>query len=233
MIAKEYVDEEFGRIPIKRVPRAKYVRVRVTDKGMLSATMPSIAPIYLLKNLVSSSRESLRKAVSDVKIKHGREYAPGDIIGTSHKIELIVGAKATARRSGQRIVWTIPQDTIYTDSENQDAVRKAIRKALDEQASAYLPRRLQYLADMGGFHFSKIRFSNAKGRWGSCSSQGVISLNVALMNLPKEIIDYVLIHELAHTKQLNHSAEFWGLVVGQYPDYKNSRKLLKTYSPYL
>lgn len=233
MIAKEYVDEEFGRIPIKRVPRAKYVRVRVTDKGMLSATMPSVAPLYLLKNLVQTSRESLRKAVGDAKIKHGRVYAPGDIIGTSHKLEVTEGLKATARRAGQRIVWTIPQGTDYTDKHNQDAVRKAIRKALDEQASAYLPRRLQYLADIGGFHFSKIRFSNAKGRWGSCSSQGVISLNVALMNIPKEIIDYVLIHELSHTKQLNHSPEFWALVEGQYPDYKQARKLLKTYSPYL
>ena len=98
---------------------------------------------------------------------------------------------------------------------------------------AYLPRRLQYLADLGDFHYTKVRYGNAKGRWGSCSSQGVISLNVALMRLPKELIDYVLIHELSHTKHLNHSEAFWSLVETYYPDYKTARKELKSYSPYL
>jgi predicted metal-dependent hydrolase len=233
VISREYVDPEFGVISIKRIARAKYVRVRVSEKGTIHATMPSLAPVMLLKNLINNSRDSLRSALDDAKSHAPRVYAHGDIIGTSHRIEMTYGTRASARRSGQAIVWTVPQGTEPTDAHNQDVVRKAVRKALDEQASAYLPRRLQYLADMGGFHFSKIRYSNAKGRWGSCNSQGVISLNVALMNLPKEIIDYVLIHELSHTRHMNHSAEFWALVGTQYEDYKNARKQLKTYSPYL
>jgi predicted metal-dependent hydrolase len=233
VIAKEYVDPEFGVIAIKRIARAKYVRVRVSEKGTLHATMPSLAPVMLLKSLINNSRASLRKALADTQQHARRVYAPGDIIGTSHRIELYPGTRPGARRFGQAILWTVPNGTDYTDAHNQDMVRKAVRKALDEQAAAYLPRRLQYLADIGGFHFSKIRYSNAKGRWGSCNSQGVISLNVALMNLPKEIIDYVLIHELSHTKHMNHSAEFWALVESHYQDYKNARKQLKTYSPYL
>jgi predicted metal-dependent hydrolase len=233
VIAKEYNDEEFGTIAIKRIAKAKYVRVRVGEGGVLHATMPRLAPVLLLRNLINSSRESLRKAIADTKVRAKRVYAEGDIVGTSHKIVIEEAERRRARRKEQMIVWNMPDKSEYEDPVNQDVIRKAVRKALDEQASAYLPRRLQYLADIGGFHFSKIRYSNSKGRWGSCSSQGVISLNVALMNLPKELIDYVLIHELSHTKQMNHSPEFWQIVEAYCPEYKAARKELKAYSPYL
>jgi predicted metal-dependent hydrolase len=233
VIAKEYHDDEFGTVAIKRIARAKYVRVRVGEGGVLHATMPRFAPVLLLRNLINSSRESLRKAISETQVHAKRVYAEGDIVGTSHKIVIEEAERRRARRKEQMIVWSMPNRQEYQDSTNQDVIRKAVRKALDEQASAYLPRRLQYLADIGGFHFTKIRYSNAKGRWGSCSSQRVISLNVALMNLPKELIDYVLIHELAHTKQMNHSPEFWKIVETYCPEYKLARKELKTYSPYL
>jgi predicted metal-dependent hydrolase len=233
VIAKEYHDNEFGTIAIKRIAKAKYVRVRVGDGGVLHATMPRLAPVLLLRNLVNSSRDSLRKAVADSQVRAKRVYTEGDIVGTSHKIVIEESERRRARRKEQTIIWNMPDRTEYQDAANQDVIRKAVRKALDEQAGAYLPRRLQYLADIGGFHFMKIRFSNAKGRWGSCSSQGVISLNVALMNLPKELIDYVLIHELAHTKQMNHSSEFWHIVETFCPEYRTIRKELKTYSPYL
>lgn len=233
MNAKQYQDEEFGTIAIKRIAKAKYVRVRVGEGGVLHATMPRLAPVLLLRNLINSSRESLRQAVAETQDRAKRIYAEGDTVGTSHKIVIEESDSRRARRKDQMIVWYMPDRTQYQEAINQDVIRKAVRKALDEQANAYLPRRLQYLADLGGFHFSKIRYSNAKGRWGSCSNQGVISLNVALMNLPKELIDYVLIHELAHTKQMNHSVEFWQIVETYCPEYKTSRKELKTYSPYL
>jgi len=81
--------------------------------------------------------------------------------------------------------------------------------------------------------YSGVRFANQKGRWGSCSTAGVISLNVALMKLPEALIDYVLVHELAHTKHMNHSADFWDLVEQYYPEYRLARKELRDYSPYL
>jgi predicted metal-dependent hydrolase len=171
VIAKEYHDDEFGTVAIKRIARAKYVRVRVGEGGVLHATMPRFAPVLLLRNLINSSRESLRKAISETQVHAKRVYAEGDIVGTSHKIVIEEAERRRARRKEQMIVWSMPNRQEYQDSTNQDVIRKAVRKALDEQASAYLPRRLQYLADIGGFHFTKIRYSNAKGRWGSCSSQ--------------------------------------------------------------
>lgn len=84
-----------------------------------------------------------------------------------------------------------------------------LKNWVKQQASLYLPQRLCSLAQQFGFHFSQCQIRHAKTRWGSCSATGKISLNAALMLLPVELIDYVILHELCHTRQLNHLAKFW------------------------
>ena len=232
-MATELFDDEFGEIVIRRTPRSRSVRLRVTAKGTLAATMPPLTPLFLLKQLVDSSRPALRRALVETRANAPPLYRDGDIIGSSHRIEMERGESATARCSGQTIRWRVPLGSNPDSPAQQDVIRKAVRKALDVEAKAYLPRRLRYLADQFGFSFREIRYSNAKGRWGSCSSRGVISLNVALMRLPMEYVDYVLIHELSHTRHLNHSTAFWAEVERCFPDFKSARKQLKTYNPYL
>ena len=73
----------------------------------------------------------------------------------------------------------------------------------------YLPNRLKELADLHGLTYNKVSVRNTKTRWGSCSYHNNISLNLHLMRLPDHLIDYVLLHELAHTKVKNHSIDFW------------------------
>ncbi|HXH27008.1 MAG TPA: M48 family metallopeptidase [Candidatus Acidoferrum sp.] len=104
-------------------------------------------------------------------------------------------------------------------------------KALRKKAKEFLPSRLQQLAAKHGFSYQKSRLSSAGTRWGSCSSRGTISLNIYLMTLPSELIDYVIIHELCHTKHMNHSRSFWQLVAAYCPDYKQLRRLLKQHRP--
>lgn len=108
---------------------------------------------------------------------------------------------------------------------------EAKRMQLRKQAKVYLPKRLQQLAMEGGFIYQKVRLSSAGTRWGSCSSRGTISLNIWLMDLPRDLSDYVIIHELCHTKQMNHSPRFWKLVAVHCPHYKELRQQLKMYHP--
>ncbi len=232
-MARELVDDEFGAIRIKRIASSRHVRVRVTATGQISATMPRLAPLFVLKQLLESSREDLRQAIADNTRHAPPIYRDGDMIGSSHRIVVESAPTASTRIVQQSIIWRLPPGSDPLKSRHQDIVRRAVRRALDSEAKAYLPRRLAYLAETYGFHWRSIRYSNAKGRWGSCSSQGVISLNVALMRLPKPLIDYVLIHELSHTRHLNHSPAFWGEVGRCYPDYKAARKELKNHTPYL
>ena len=99
-----------------------------------------------------------------------------------------------------------------------------------DYAKNYLIKRFKYLADLHGFYYGKITIRNQKTRWGSCSENNNISLNIKLICLPERLIDYVILHELTHTKIKNHSAYFWSFL-SQYVD--NPKKIdssLKRYS---
>lgn len=226
------VDEEFGVIVYRRTPNARLVRLRVGEDGVVRASLPKRAPLYMVTELINSSRAEIRKIIRDQHAKRVH-YESGMSIGHSHRlfIEHAAIERPLKKISGQSILITLPIGDSLADSSSQDFISKHVKSALRREAVAYLPRRLRYLADNFGFMYERERFGHQRGRWGSCSSSGTISLNVALMNLPHDIIDYVLIHELAHTKQMNHSPEFWNIVEYCIPGYKEKRKILKTMSP--
>ena len=85
-------------------------------------------------------------------------------------------------------------------------------KELRKKAMEHLPGRLQMLAGLHGFIYGSIRISKSKSRWGSCSSKKNISLSLFLIQLPLHLIDYVILHELCHTVEMNHSHKFWELL---------------------
>lgn len=223
-------DEEFGKITIRRSSRASQVRLRLAPDGTLRASLPTYAPLFLVKRLLKTSRDELRKLMDS---HPSVNYYDGMQIGKSHHL-LIKQSRTdevSAKRSGQSIVVHIPSDIEMDHPEVAKSIRNATIAALRTEAKSYLPKRLAYIADMYGFDYSKVRFSHASGRWGSCSSNGTISLNIALMKLPFELIDYVLIHELAHTKHMNHSPSFWSLVESADPEYKKHRAAIKNEAP--
>ena len=100
-----------------------------------------------------------------------------------------------------------------------------IRKMKDE-AKRVIPDRVKYYADIMGVTFGKITIKNQKTRWGSCSSKGNLNFNCLLMLTPDKVRDYVVIHELCHLKQMNHSKMFWAEIEKVMPDYKVYRQWL-------
>lgn len=99
--------------------------------------------------------------------------------------------------------------------------------ALAEEALEVIPTRVEYFARVIGVTYGKITIRNQKTRWGSCSSKGNLNFNCLLMLAPPEVLDYVVVHELCHRKQMNHSKAFWSEVEKVLPDYKEARKWLK------
>lgn len=99
--------------------------------------------------------------------------------------------------------------------------------ALAEEALKVIPERVEYFAKVIGVTYGKITVRNQKTRWGSCSSKGNLNFNCLLMLAPPEVLDYVVVHELCHRKQMNHSKAFWLEVEKVRPDYKEARKWLK------
>lgn len=99
--------------------------------------------------------------------------------------------------------------------------------ALAEEALKVIPERVEYFAKVIGVTYGKITVRNQKTRWGSCSSKGNLNFNCLLMLVPPEVLDYVVVHELCHRKQMNHSKAFWLEVEKVLPNYKEVRKWLK------
>ena len=114
----------------------------------------------------------------------------------------------------------------YEKSGRQPLTAEDIQK-LAQQALEYIPKRVEYFSKIIGVTYGRITIRNQKTRWGSCSSKGNLNFNCLLMLTPPEVIDYVVVHELCHRKQMNHSKKFWAEVEKILPDYKESIKWLK------
>lgn len=106
------------------------------------------------------------------------------------------------------------------------AQRQALEKRYRQAAREYIPKRVSYYAQMLGVTYGTIRIAQQKTRWGSCSSSGTLSFHWKLMLAPPRVLDYVVVHELCHRKEMNHSPRFWALVEEILPDYKELRKWL-------
>lgn len=113
------------------------------------------------------------------------------------------------------------------EAESTEKLTREKVIALAEEALKVIPARVEYFAKVIGVTYGKITIRNQKTRWGSCSSKGNLNFNCLLMLAPPEVLDYVVVHELCHRKQMNHSKAFWAEVEKVLPDYKEARKWLK------
>lgn len=100
-------------------------------------------------------------------------------------------------------------------------------RALADQAMQIIPDKVRFYAEKIGVDYGRVTIRNQKTRWGSCSAKGNLNFNCLLMLTPEDVLDYVVIHELCHRKEMNHSPRFWSEVAKIMPDYKNSKIWLK------
>lgn len=96
-----------------------------------------------------------------------------------------------------------------------------------ERARSLLIKRVEFFAQEFGFEYGDIRIKNHTSRWGSCSAKGNLNFNYRIMFLPQELQDYIIVHELCHLREMNHSPKFWAHVGSIIPDYQSMKKKLK------
>jgi hypothetical protein len=127
----------------------------------------------------------------------------------------------------QKHIEQIREKSVQYEAVGAERLTKAELQELADRALKYIPERVRYFAALVGVDYGRITIRNQKTRWGSCSSRGNLNFNCLLMLMPTEVIDYVVVHELCHRKEMNHSKAFWNEVEKILPEYKNSVKWLK------
>ncbi len=214
MSVNYYKIEGVGTVKFTRRKNSKRITMRVKPDGMISVNYPWATPKKQVANFVINNTEWIRKqqkAISEKKTS----YTIGSIIelrNTAIVIQQGTKPEMAAYRSQDKYVVNIPEQ-LPADSERvQKFISKVIAEVCRAEAKQYLPSRVFELANQYKFHYKKLFVKNLKSRWGSCSSLGNINLNVHLMRLPGHLIDYIILHELAHTVEANHGVGFWALL---------------------
>ena len=205
------LDPDFGKIIIRTHRSARNVTMRVKPDG-LHLTVPPYSKTEKVLEVLQPYRERLLESFKKVAVKPiDYNYS---IQAPCFRLYIKEGTMShfAVREKEEEMFIFCPPQTDFLAEEIQKLLRAAIVRAMKKRASVCLPPLLQMWAERFGLHYKKIRITGACSRWGSCSSGGTISLSCYLMLLPPHLIDYVLLHELAHTKEMNHGPAFWELL---------------------
>lgn len=156
-----------------------------------------------------------------------REFAEGEVfpyLGESH--EIVVESRS----------YSIIRDGTLRLAEHhvdQTSVKRALETLYRRKAREVLTEHIDQFADEMGVEYNKIELRNQRTRWGSCSTTGTLSFNWRLVMAPSEVLDYVVIHELAHLREPNHTQAFWSLVSKHDPEYEEHIMWLEEHSTQL
>jgi len=214
---------------IKPSQRAKYIRIKLIHSGELSVTLPARTSQKQAHNFIKSKALWIEKHLS--KLPKDKEKT----IPSTLNLELLnelwqVRTEQLTDDNPELQVDTKNKTLYFSGNELQiDYFYILVADWLKKKSQATFINMLEATAEEFGFHFSKLSIRAQKTRWGSCSSSKNISLNCKLLFMPEKVVKYVMIHELCHTLQMNHSQKFWGLVEECDPHFKEHRKLLKNF----
>lgn len=204
-------DKEIGRLVIRTHPRARKIVFRTKSDAVYVSAPPGI------------SMKEVRQAVEELRgrlvISRRRISRPS--IGLDYKIDTDFFQLSLVSGDTNRFLANLkpgcmeivcPRETDFANEDLQHWLRKVIEESLRKNARDILPPRLDRLARQNGLSYSNVRIGSSRGRWGSCSARKSINLSCFLLLLPVHLVDYVLLHELCHTREMNHDDRFWQLL---------------------
>ena len=214
MASKRLVaDNDFGQIIIHTRRGARNITMRVKPDG-LHLTVPPRSLLKKVLEVLQPYRKQLLEQFEQIAPK------PVDLSFRIHAdcFHLSLASSKlkhfTIRREEEEMIIYCPENVDFKREDVQKLVRSAILRAMKKAAETYLPPLLSMWAERFGLTYRKVRITGARSRWGSCSAARTINLSCYLMLLPAKLMDYVILHELAHTKEMNHGPRFWELLDG-------------------
>lgn len=231
MPSKQFMLDDDLPISVYKRRSSRNLRLTISAAGEVRVSIPAWAPYSAGVAFAKSRRDWILS-----QRKPAGLLADGQPIGKAHHLRFT--SKASAVKPSSRVVSgavlvSYPSGLAIEDRDVQKAAENGSIRALRGQAEKLLPQRLASLAATHGFTYSDVSVKRLKSRWGSCDHDKNIVLNLFLMQLPWEYIDYVLLHELMHTRIMRHGPDFWAAMTEIQPDSRELRKRLHSYSPVL
>lgn len=219
--------EDIGKVRIYRRRGLKNIRITIEHDGSVRLSIPwYVSKSAGLKYLINKKRwiKEHQQGIS-TGWEDGQRITEDYILQIEHH----TGKKAICSASSG--VFLIKLPVSGGEADNQKILDKQITEFLRKECTEKIVPVLYEAAAEGGFKVKEVKIKKLKSRWGSCSQEKRIVLNLSLARLPAELSEYVIYHELAHTKHLNHGKGFWQEVEKWIPDYKNRRKSLRQFNP--
>jgi predicted metal-dependent hydrolase len=213
-------------------PRARSVSLLVGPDIGLVVTAPHAADPGAVERFVGRhtpwiARQIDRYAALSREIPKRWPYGPTlPYRGIEHAISLRTGHPEVERTADRRLIVSAAAPGI-------ERALRVLKAWYLQEAHEWLSARVELYARRMGVTWRKLRVRDQRRRWGSCSMRGHLHFNYRLVMAPPDVLDYVVVHELAHLRQMNHSPRFWALVAGEIPDAPALRRWLRTYGPYL
>lgn len=228
MPKKTFLLEDGTEVNVYKSRLSRNLRISLTAHGKVRVSIPSWAPYKAGVEFAKTKHRWITE-----NLAQPLELYDGQIIGKRQSLTLVPGdvASVKSRIYSDEVRVEYPSSLNPSSEEVQRAAVKAIIRGIRKQAEAILPERLNELSEQTGLDFKSSSVRVLKGRWGSCDSNHHITLNIYLVKLPWELIDYVLLHELTHTKVMKHGPEFWNEMQKYVNDPKSLRKQLREFQP--
>jgi predicted metal-dependent hydrolase len=203
--------------------RRRTIALIITPEARLIVRAPLRAPARMIDAVIWEKRGWIKKKIAEMQqrpqaIAHA--YEEGEIfwfLGRSYPLHIVDDPGAGIQRTDRLLV---PR-TIRPDMQS------GVQRWYREEAHKEIHSRCMWFSMMTGYSPASVRITDACQRWGSCNHQGGLNFSWRLIQAPLEIVDYVIVHELVHLKQPDHSSRFWAKVEALMPDYKRRRAWLR------
>ena len=216
----------------KRVPRRRHVHILVNDDGTIEVRAPWRFGLQKAREVLRENAEWVRGSMDTAQ----ERLAQRPCLVTGTRLPLLDGSLHLDVRPQAQIdlfecarPWRGRVERrgtvlrVSTGSLGDDELRALIERWYRREATAWFAGRVEHYALQLGVRPSRVTVRGQRSRWGSCSGKGTVSLNWRLMMVPSALSDYVVVHELCHLRHMNHSPNFWEMVAGVVPDYRQRR----------
>jgi len=214
-------------VTVDRIIRSKRrtVALIVDSDGSVTVRAPLRLPESAIQAFAEKHFNWIEKKKAEMRAivpTQSKQYQPGEnflYLGREYSLEVVAGQH-------KKLILDDHFKIAESALKNAELV---FQNWYRQQAKQWIVEQVKHLADIHQLHYEKIKITSARTRWGSCSPKNVLSFSWRLMLTSPEMIDYVIIHELAHTVHHNHSKKFWKLVEKLLPNYRARRKALRQY----